>query len=92
MILYEDALKKALEYLQGSEVALGISHQEEFSGGWLFCFQTEEYLKTGNPSAQLAGNGPFIIDKDTGELHFFGTDSSPSEYMEKYLQDKNNCI
>lgn len=88
MIDYNEALKIAAQYLQDSETPLQITYQEDFSEGWLFCFQSVEYVETGNPSTQLAGNGPFIIDKDTGELHVLGTEHSPSEYLEEYKKIK----
>jgi filamentous hemagglutinin len=36
-------------------------------------------------SAQLAGNGPLLIDKDTGELHILGTARAPREYLDEYF-------
>lgn len=69
MISYEEATRIAVNFLQDSEIPLQITHQEKLSDGWIFCFQSKEYIETGNISAQLAGNGPFLVDKDTGELH-----------------------
>ena len=57
--------------------------QNRFAEGWFFCFQSREYLETGEFSSQLAGNSPFIVDKDTGEIHELGT----AYPIEKYLQD-----
>lgn len=88
MINYKLALKQAYEYLQDSEVPLQITHQGEFSEGWFFCFESKEYLETGNPSAQLAGNGPFLIDKYSGELHVLGTDKPLEEYLDEYVRGK----
>jgi hypothetical protein len=84
MIAYEDALEMANEYLRDSDVPLQITHQEVVPEGWLFCFNSKEYIETGNFSAQLAGNGPFLIDKNTGKLTVFGTAQSPDKYLEEY--------
>jgi hypothetical protein len=92
MINYDAALKKAYEYLQDSEVPLQITHQGEFSEGWFFCFESKEYLETGDLSAQLAGNGPFLIDKYSGELHVLGTAKSLDEYLIEYVKDKKSRL
>ncbi len=42
-----------------------------------------EYLKTGDNASRLAGNTPFIIDKDSGEIF----DSGTTWPLEKYLKD-----
>lgn len=54
-----------------------------FSQGWYFCFEAREFLETGDEAARLAGNAPFIIDKDSGEIHSLGT----AKPLEEYLQD-----
>ncbi|MCW2256645.1 hypothetical protein M2263_002736 [Providencia alcalifaciens] len=54
----------------------------------VFCFQSKEYLETGESSAQLAGNAPFIIDKDTGERHELGTVFSLDKYLQDYEEQK----
>ena len=45
-----------------------------------FVFNFENILNQGG-ATQLAGNAPFIIDKDTGEVHDLGT----AYPIEKYL-------
>ncbi|YCH71306.1 YrhB family protein [Pseudomonas syringae] len=40
-------------------------------------------------SAQLAGNGPFLIDKETGELHVLGTAKPLKEYLDHYVISKS---
>ena len=32
--------------------------------GWVFFYQSEEYVRTGNPIAMLAGNGPLYVHRD----------------------------
>ncbi|MGL4125691.1 YrhB domain-containing protein, partial [Escherichia coli] len=54
-----------------------------FSQGWYFCFEAREFLETGDEAARLSGNAPFIIDKDSGEIHSLGT----AKPLEEYLQD-----
>ncbi|WP_439871408.1 YrhB domain-containing protein [Pseudomonas syringae] len=89
MIIYECALEKANEYLKDSEIPLQLTHEGEFSEGWFFCYQSKEFLETGNLSAQLAGNAPFLIDKETGSLHVLGTAKPLKEYLDHYVTKKS---
>ena len=41
------------------------------------------YMDALARAARLAGNAPFIIDKDSGEIHSLGT----AKPLEEYLQD-----
>src|SRR5699024_11955638 len=40
--------------------------------GWIFFYQSAEFLDDGNPSAQLVGNAPIIVNRDTCELRVTG--------------------
>lgn len=90
MITFDEAVKRANEYLSNAEFPIVITSQGRFSEGWFFCFQSREYIETGDSSALLAGNGPFIIDKDSGELHVFGTAHPLEKYLQQYEETKNN--
>lgn len=88
MITYALALKRAKEYLIDSEIPLQITHEGEFSEGWYFCYQSKEFLETGELSAQLAGNSPFLIDRQSGALHVLGTAKPLESYLEDYIREK----
>ncbi|MCO7511470.1 YrhB family protein [Serratia fonticola] len=90
MITFDEAVKKANEYLSNTEISVVITSQGRFSEGWFFCFQSREYIEHGDPSAQLAGNAPFIIDKENGELHVLGTAQPLMAYLQEYEEMKNN--
>ncbi|MFP0197881.1 YrhB domain-containing protein [Pseudomonas sp. PHC1] len=92
MITYEKSLEIVNEYLRKSNIPLAITYSEEFLDGWMFCFDSKEYVETGEFSAQLAGNGPLLVDRDTGELHSFGTARPPKEYLEEYSEKKRRKI
>ncbi|HGW5897099.1 TPA: YrhB domain-containing protein [Pseudomonas aeruginosa] len=89
MITYACALKKAKEYLMDSEVPLQITYEGEFSEGWYFCYQSKEFMETGNLSAQLAGDAPFLIDRQSGELHILGTAKPLESYLDDYIKNKS---
>lgn len=90
MVNFDEAVEKATNYLKDADVPVVITLQGRFAEGWFFCFQSREYLETGEFSAQLAGNSPFIIDKDTGEIHELGTAYPIEKYLQDYEEKKNN--
>ncbi|MCI2245825.1 YrhB family protein [Xanthomonas sp. PPL568] len=73
MINFEEALKIAEAYICDDEYDLQISEVRSLPKCWIFFFQTREFIETRNPSAQLAGNGPFLIDKESGKMHILNT-------------------
>lgn len=52
--------------------------------GWIFFYQSSEYLETGDASSQLAGNAPYIVNKQSGELHETGTAFPVEDYIDEY--------
>jgi hypothetical protein len=47
-----------------------------------------EYLDTGEFSAQLAGNAPFVIDRESGDIFDLGTDKPVEVYIVDYMAGK----
>ncbi|PMZ96084.1 MULTISPECIES: YrhB domain-containing protein [unclassified Pseudomonas] len=88
MIDYDMALARALKYLSEFEVPVEIISQGEFSEGWYFCYQSVEFLKTGEFSDQLVGNGPVVVDRFSGKLHVMGTHKPLRLQLEDYVATK----
>lgn len=44
----------------------------ETTHAWVFFYNTREYVETGEFSAALAGNGPILVNKITGNIETFG--------------------
>ncbi|MFN3253813.1 YrhB domain-containing protein [Roseibium album] len=49
--------------------------------GWVFGYQSEAFLKSGDPMESLAGNAPFLIARQTGKLLELGTAHSVETYV-----------
>ena len=47
-------------------------------------YNTETYMKTGDPLDGLVGNAPYIVDKATGGLFLTGTADPIEHYMSEY--------
>lgn len=56
--------------------------------GWIFFYQSKRYLTTGEMRHRLAGNGPILIEKDTGAVRRFGSACAPEEYIEEYERER----
>ncbi|MFJ8390549.1 YrhB domain-containing protein [Streptomyces sp. NPDC094438] len=53
-----------------------VAHVEEHELAWIVSYQSAEYVRTGDPSQLLVGNGPFLVDRVDGGLHSIGVVSA----------------
>ena len=72
---------------QAVELAIIDDETIEKEYGWVFFYQTKEYLKTGNIIDALVGNAPYIVNKYTGELIETGTADPIEKYIAEYESD-----
>ncbi|MFE3206479.1 YrhB domain-containing protein [Embleya sp. NPDC059237] len=56
--------------------SLVVAHVEEHELAWIVSYQSAEYVRTGDPSQMLVGNGPFLVDRIDGGLHSVGVVSA----------------
>jgi Immunity protein 35 len=49
---------------------------------WAFCYDSKEYLETGNISHALAGNSPIFVRKSDGDAFFGRTDIPLEDQLE----------
>ncbi|WP_271593523.1 YrhB domain-containing protein [Bradyrhizobium sp. CCBAU 65884] len=52
--------------------------------GWIFFYQSNQYLDADDGSAVLVGNAPLIVDRNTGELRVTGTARPLEHYLAEY--------
>lgn len=60
-----------LESLKNScpvEIEINLDITEEFDFGFVFYYNSKEYWQTKDFAKSLAGNGPLLVKRDTGEL------------------------
>ncbi len=60
------------------------TREEDF--GWVFFYQSREYVETQVFSARLAGNGPIIITREDGSIHRFGSAHRPEQYISEFRE------
>lgn len=52
-----------------------------------FFYQSTEFVRTGNPATRLAGNGPILVHRISGEVVVAGT-AYPSEHYILELENR----
>ena len=61
------------EILHSVQVTIVDSATIEKSYGWLFFYQSEEFVRAGDPRRMIVGNGPVVVNKFSGEIRSFGS-------------------
>jgi len=52
--------------------------------GWIFFYQSRKYLETGEFSYRLAGNGPVVFERESGAVHYLGSDKHPDKLIREF--------
>lgn len=66
-----------------SELEIIDSETLEREIGWVFFYDSSEYVKTGNFKYRLVGNSPILISRDSGEVRELGTARPLEEYLKE---------
>jgi hypothetical protein len=92
MITKEAAIQKATIHIvelskkSNCNLLLLLDETIDFEYGWVFFYQTKEYIETGDIMEMAGGNAPLIIDKRNGNLEVTGTGEPIEYYIEKYIE------
>ena len=62
---------------------------EEYEFGWVFYYNSEMFIKTGDYIHALAGNTPLIVDRKTKEIIVTGTAHKTEFYINNYKKHGN---
>ncbi len=57
---------------------------KEVDEGWFFFWTSRAWLESGDFDDQLAGNGPFFVSRETGELHQLWTAEPWETQLDRY--------
>jgi hypothetical protein len=71
-------------------LALLESETMAFEFGWVFFYQSEMFVRTGDEDSLVGGNAPILIDKYDGSVHLTGTSKSIEDYIEEYCKNKKS--
>jgi hypothetical protein len=87
MWTYDKALAVARAYVDSLTDGQGVVLEQsviDLPYGWVFFYQNREFVETGNPSSQFAGNAPIIFNGVSGEYRVTGTAHAIQHYLREY--------
>lgn len=77
--------EEELAKMKHDDVVLRILDVQEHEFGWVFFYQPEAFVRTGDPSRGVGGNAPLIVTRD-GALYDTGTAEPVERYIERFLR------
>ena len=89
MLTNSEAIKLVSENIQKMSpvedpYVVNESKTVEKSFGWVFFYNSKKFLETGAIRDRLAGNGPVIVNRVTGEILFCGSNKPVEELIHDY--------
>ena len=84
--LVERELGQNLDSQENSGVAVLEEETIEHEWGWVFFYQSKEYIKTRDFRDALAGNAPYIVNRNNGQIKATGTAHPIEHYIQEYEQ------
>jgi Immunity protein 35 len=66
--------------------SLVIVDEREYDFGWTFCFNTKEYVETGNILHSLVGNEPLFVDRRDGHVYTSWVIGDDDRFLENYIE------
>ena len=73
-------LKKEPEF----DLVIQDSETIEKEWGWVFFYQSRKFIESGDFRDMVVGNAPYIVNKESGDLHITGTASDIFHYINEY--------
>jgi hypothetical protein len=92
MITKKKAIEIAEQYISDKggryHLVLLMEHTMEFDLGWVFFYQTKEYVESRDITQMAEENPPIIINKNDGSLSITGTAYPIEKYIRDYTKSK----
>lgn len=60
--------------------------------GWVFFYNSINFLESGDSIDALAGNAPYIVNKSTGEISVTGTAYEIEYYIKQYESELQSRV
>jgi hypothetical protein len=58
--------------------------------GWVFFYESREYLDTRDLALRMIGNAPLIVDRRDGSIHVTGTAEPIEHYIKEYEEKRGS--
>ena len=84
--ILEIAEKHVKEIEKESRIDLLIGYEETIKKpyGHIFFYTSKKFVKTGDFKYAIAGNTPFLVEKNSGKIISFGSSESDEYYINEY--------
>ena len=95
MLDFEEARRHVLKYLvavsgrAGEPLQLVDDYTIAKAYGWIFFYNSARFVSTGDPLDALAGNGPVVVMRDTGEIVALGTGRTEEVEIADFERSRN---
>lgn len=90
MLSEDDARRVAQEHLNRESITVGhelvVADVQPFEHGWVFFYETAEFLRSRDWRHRLGGNAPLLVDRRNGSLHVTGTVKPTEHHVAEYLR------
>lgn len=60
--------------------------------GWVFFYDSEKHIESGDDKDLVAGNAPYIVNKNTGIFEITGTALPVENYILEYERKLNDSV
>jgi Immunity protein 35 len=76
----------------GAHLALLPERIIEKEWGWVFHFNTRQFVETRDPQALLPGCGPLVVERVDGAYTFLSTSMAPDVALEMYERCRSRAL
>ena len=98
MLTKQEAREKIVQELScvlvsDDDLVIQDDETQEYDWGWVFFYQSKNYLETQDYRFMLLGNAPYIVNRQSGEVVSTGTAYGIDHYVKDYeasLEAENN--
>jgi hypothetical protein len=95
VITKQEAKKLATEYLRQrgwNDFVIGDDSMIEEDFGWIFHYQSAEFLSTGNIYESFIGNAPVLVDRENGAIQSTGTALEIDFFIKVYRKYREQIL
>jgi hypothetical protein len=77
--------RKAVDDLKASQPFVIIENKTQTKDfGWVFFYTSKKFLETHDRKDLIPGNGPLVVDRLDGTIHFLSSSLPPNRAIEEY--------
>jgi hypothetical protein len=74
--------------LANDEPVIADERTKEEGSIWVFFYNSKRFVQTKDAAFQLAGNGPVVVEKESGEVTMLGSVGGSASQIAQYFRKK----